>query len=1073
MWTSDCQHTIRYRPARRARWWSLALLLWPLLARAEQLPIKVFTTADGLSQNTINRIVRDSRGFLWFCTGDGLSRYDGHSFVTFGIEQGLPHRRVNDLLETRDGEYWVATGGGLCLFDPKGEPTNHPASGQPMFTVFQPGHEERSKVVTRLWQDRTGTLWCGTQRGLFRVDRTDKQVSLTPIDVGLPMQYPEGGWIYTFAEDRFGKLWIGTTTGLFVRWPDGRAAHYTKREGLPDIRCFALLADRAGSLWVSLIEAGLYRLDINAPDAAPLVTRAYTTRDGLSNNWIFDCFQAADGKIWVSNASKVLYEFLPDGDGHGLAFRSVPPVNGIGHYEIETLAEDAAGNLWLGTNRAGALRLARNGFTTYGEADGFSTVTSIFANARGALLLNAMAPIAATGRVLTEQERLQRPNFGFDRVDTSLGSYDGRQFHFVRPSIPMQQTPFSFGEYRTVVADRAGEWWICSSDGLYRYAPLTHIADLASARAKNHYTVKDGLASKYSHHLFEDRRGDIWVSLFSTTKPGLSRWERATGRLLDMAQCPGWPGLPDRVPSAFCEDRAGNLWIGFSWGGLARYRDGRFTFFTKEDGLPAGWIYDLHTDSAGRLWIASSDGGLARVDEPGAERPAFRIYTTADGLSSLRVRCLAEDRFGHLYIGTGRGLDRLDPATGRIKHFTSADGLPAGEVRAIFHDRQGVLWLGSLTGLARYTPEPDPPPAPPPILLSGLRISGTRQTISVLGETAVTLPALAADQNQLQVEFLGLGFALGESLRYQHKLEGADADWSDPTAERTVNYARLSPGTYRFLVRAVNADGAMSAQAATLSFTILRPVWLRWWFLTLVTFSAGLLVYAAVRYRFEQRLAVERVRTRLATDLHDDIGASLSEVAVLSEVIKRRVNQSLPVAEPLALIGEVSSEMLDAMNDIVWANNPRYDSLRDLTQRLRHFTLELLEARDIAFTLSLPDDDVELQLSAELRQHVFLIGKEAVNNLARHSGATRAEIDLIIADGWLTLRISDNGCGFKPEAAAGGNGLKSMQARAAELDGELTIAATPGKGTKLHLRVPLTRRRKFSHLFRWGGRGRQ
>ncbi len=230
------------------------------------------------------------------------------------------------------------------------------------------------------------------------------------------------------------------------------------------------------------------------------------------------------------------------------------------------------------------------------------------------------------------------------------------------------------------------------------------------------------------------------------------------------------------------------------------------------------------------------------------------------------------------------------------------------------------------------------------------------------------------------------------------------------------------------------------------------------------------MIYAAARYRFEQRLAVERVRTRLATDLHDDIGASLSEVAVLSEVVNRRVVEHLPVAEPLALIGEVSRDMLDAMNDIVWANNPRYDSLKGLTQRLRHFAVELLEARGIEFKLALPDESVDLQLSGELRKQVFLIGKEAINNLARHSGATRAEIEMLVENGSLMLRVADNGQGFVPNESDTGNGLRSMRSRAAEIGGELTIASKPDGGTQLTLRASLSQRRKFSHLFRWGGR---
>ncbi len=229
---------------------SVFLLFAVFPISAEQLPIKIFTTTDGLAQNTINRIVRDSRGFLWFCTGDGLSRYDGHSFVTLGVAHGLPHRRVYDLLETRSGEYWIATGGGLCLFNPKGEPTAYPTAFLPRFTVFQPGIEERSKAVTRLWQGRAGTVWCGTQRGLFRVDVADKQVRLMPIDVGMPLQFPEVGWIYDLHTDSFGRLWIASSDGGLARLDEPDAERpafriYTTADGLSSLRVRCLTEGRS------------------------------------------------------------------------------------------------------------------------------------------------------------------------------------------------------------------------------------------------------------------------------------------------------------------------------------------------------------------------------------------------------------------------------------------------------------------------------------------------------------------------------------------------------------------------------------------------------------------------------------------------------------------------------------------------------------------------------------------------------------------------------------------------------------------------------------------------------------
>ncbi|MBI3950058.1 MAG: hypothetical protein HY314_06350 [Acidobacteria bacterium] len=431
---------------------------------------------------------------------------------------------------------------------------------------------------------------------------------------------------------------------------------------------------------------------------------------------------------------------------------------------------------------------------------------------------------------------------------------------------------------------------------LYRFPNIDRFEDLKTTRPKAVYTTKDGLATPDLFRLFEDARGDVWISCVSGDVSGLARWERATEKIHDVSRAEGLPSLRGQTALSFRTDRAGTLWIGFSLGTLARYRDGRFTSFTTEDGVPAGSIYDLYVDQAGRLWIASTLGSLARVDDPSANRLTFTRYTTADGLSSNKITCLTEDQHGRLYIGTARGLDRLDPATGRVKHFTSADGLIPGEIVVLFRDRKGQIWAGGHGGVSRYTPRLDAPTAPPPVWVNSVRVAGVKQTISALGETDITLPDLAANQNQLQIDFVALSFAPGESLRYQYRLDGADRDWSAPTDQRLVNYANLAPGHYRFLVRAVNADGVANPTPATITFTILRPLWQRWWVLMLAALTLGLIGYAAYRYRVGQLLRVERVRTRIATDLHDDIGASLSHMAILSEVVKRQIGVSHPGA---------------------------------------------------------------------------------------------------------------------------------------------------------------------------------
>jgi two-component sensor histidine kinase len=341
-------------------------------------------------------------------------------------------------------------------------------------------------------------------------------------------------------------------------------------------------------------------------------------------------------------------------------------------------------------------------------------------------------------------------------------------------------------------------------------------------------------------------------------------------------------------------------------------------------------------------------------------------------------------------------------------------------------------------------------------LISGLRIAGNSQPISALGETEVSGLVLNPAQNQLSIDFVGLGFAAGEGLKYQYKLAGANEEWSTPTDQRTINYASLSPGRYRFMVRAVTSDGGISPTPATITFTILPPLWQRWWFVTLVVLTVGLGAATIYRYRVRRLIELERVRTRIAADLHDDIGSGLSRIAILSEVARHQVNVEAPIGEPLTVIATASRDLVDSMSDIVWAINPKKDHLSDLVQRMRRFASDVFTARQIEFSFNAPGEEQALKIGADLRRQVFLIFKEAVNNIARHSRCTEAEIEMRIENRWLTLKVVDNGPGFDPAQLSEGQGLTSMRARAKELDGELQITSNDGRGTTILLNVPLT-----------------
>ena len=533
------------------------------------------------------------------------------------------------------------------------------------------------------------------------------------------------------------------------------------------------------------------------------------------------------------------------------------------------------------------------------------------------------------------------------------------------------------------------------------------------------------------------------------------RWSRATDTVQNMAVIDGFPRIAEELPRAFGEDGAGNVWIGLN-NGVARYRNGRFAFFTMANGLPLGTIVHIHSDRARRVWLASSRTGLIRVDDPSAEPPAFTRFTTADGLSGNSIEMMTEDLHGRLYVATGRGVDQFDPATGAVRQFTTADGLASGMMMTAFRDRTGALWFGTQTALSRFVPEPPVASAPPAILITGITLAGQPWPVSAIGETSIALPDVQPGSHHLQIEFASLRFEPGERLRYQYRLEGSDKDWGPLTSRRSVSFASFSPGAYRFLVRAVNADGAASPQPAVVSFTVLPPVWLRWWFLTLAAVAIALAALALHRYRLARILELERVRTRIATDLHDDVGANLTRIAILSEVARRQPSAQPPdVDAPLSSIADIARESVATMSDIVWAINPERDTLGDVVRRMRSHAEEVFESRDIRVIFDMPDLAQTMRLGVNARREVYLVFKEAVNNAARHSNCSTIAIVLRADGAELWLEVNDDGIGFDPASGPEGNGLASMRSRAERLGGSLTIVSAAATGTTVRLRMPI------------------
>lgn len=1032
------------------------VLSFASLAMAERLPLKAYTVADGLANNAINKIVRDSRGFLWFCTGEGLSRFDGYSFTNFGPQQGLPHANITDLLETRSGEYWVATNGGLVFFNPKGAPLDRARQDvPPMFTaVVSDEPAGLTAAITVLLEDHNGVIWCGTQQGLYQLVRSTSGDYLHSFEVGIPREYALQQIVSDLLEDRNGSLWVGTPKGLYRHWPDGRTARYTQGDGLPSDYVSDLYEDHEGRLWVATLLGGFFDLISDTSSKPPQVGERYSIDNGLTSNWVFYLSETADNRFWIGTNSG-LVQFFPAGDSAGRRFHSYNARNGLTYHEISALGEDIGGNLWLGTNTVGAMKLVRNGFVTYDKQDALITVNAIFEDRSGNVCFKGV--VMGDQRVsVFEGAKLELLQTNPPGQYQRFGCFDGERFTWFKPNAVYD---FGWVMERVTLQTTNKEWWLSAGEGLFRFPPSNDFAAIKTAKPLAIYSMKDGIEPQV-FRLFEDRDDNIWISTLSSKKYQLLRWDRSSETLSDLSPTTGLSTADGNLPRSFGQDQAGNVWIGFNQG-VARYAQGEMRFFTASDGLPPGAVMDIFEDRSARLWFASSRSGLLRVEHATDQKPAFVRYTTAEGLASNNAEVIVDDLQGYIYIGGGQGLDRLDPKTGAVKHFTTEDGLAPGLFRAAFRDQHGVLWFGMTGGLSQFVPEPESSRIPTTVLISGLHVAGSPWLISALGETEVDLPELGPNDNQLQIDFLSIGFVAGEVLRYQYKLEGADTEWSAPGELRTINYANLAAGRYKFLVRAMNSDGSTSPIPAIVSFRVLRPLWQRWWFLTLLALSLASLSFAAYRYRVSRLLQMANMRTRIATDLHDDIGANLTRISLLSEVVKQRFGEANESEDgPLMAISRIARESVGSMSDIVWAINPGRDTLLDLTRKMRRHADEVFTLRDIELKFNAPTANESLRLSVDLRRDLLLIFKEAVNNAARHSRCTQVIIEFELMPSKLVLTIADNGIGFDQSIESEGHGLRSLKRRAAVLDGTLVINSDQKAGTIISISVPLGRARK-------------
>lgn len=984
-------------------------------AFAELLPVRTYTTADGLPHDRVKSIRQDRRGFLWFCTTEGLSRFDGRSFVTYGVLDGLPVPSVNDILETSSGFFVATNGGGIAIFDP--------TTVTARFSPIHVGDGAASRVNT-LARDGRGTLWAATDGGLYRLpgDVPGSASPFAAVPLLIAGHRDPSVQVLALLETEQGML-VGTRYGL-VLVGAGRGARRVPLTRRGDDAVLALGRVPGGEILVGVRGGGLVRLD----PATLAVTGRMTTKDGLPDSTV--------SAILVSRGRWVL------GTDDGIAVveggrvRAYGVSNGLSASIVTSIGEDRDGNVWLGTPGGGAAQVDLTGSALFGEADGLGRITSgLYERQTGELC------------VLSSNWTVSR--------------FDGTRFHSLRPRLPERLVPSDWRTYQGMLEDRDGMIWFATGEGIYRFGPVRQLENLRRLRPNAHLTTADGLATNEVARLFLDHQGDIWIGTFASVRDPLTRWRRKTGRLERFGSADGLPS--PGTPGFFAEDRAGNVWIAYRDGVVVRYREGRFEVLSGRNGFPAAPVAAMTTDAAGRLWASTAGAGLVRIDRPWDPEPTAVVYGPSEGIRDFYLGRLLIDAKGRFLIWSSRAFLLFDPARGTVTEARAARSAFPSEPLAALSDASGTLWLGTWRGLTRVAPEAKGAEHPLHLLVSGVEVSGMPWPVPGTGTDRLDLGELPPGSN-LAVSFLGLG-RFGETLLFEHRMDGLDHQWSPGRSESAIHYGQLSPGRYRFRVRA--AKGVQEASSeAVVSFTVRLPIWRRWWFLSGTALLLAGLGYGAATARTRKRQALDEVRSRIASDLHDDLGASLSGISILSEVAARKVREGSSPAELVGKIGEAARSVVEKLADGIWEVDPRKDDLQSLVERLRQAAQDLLEPAGAAWRIEVPPGADSLRLHPGRRRQIYLLLKEAIANAAKHSGARHVILGVAAGRGRLSFELRDDGHGFEAgsriggERLVGGRGLGSMRQRAAALGGTLEIDAAPGTGTVIRLDLPVRGRRR-------------
>ena len=946
---------------------------------------------------------------------------------TWQVDDGLPQNSVHAITQTPDGYLWVGTREGLARFD--GVRFTLPGETAP--------RQLSQAWITALCAGRDGSLWIGCEGHGVVHWKDGKFTHLSEADGLISSQ------IRCLLEGPDGALWIGSEGGV-TRYSDGKFTNFTEKNGLLANSVRGLCWDHQGNLLIATLR-GLCILDqegiIRAPEvqlASPANALKFVSGDRQGRTWI----GSNEGLACLDGQSVVTYglrEGLPDKiattaheDQRGQlwvgTYRGVARmINGKfihrPHHEsafgdlIYTIFEDREGSLWVG-GQDGLYRLTPARFTAYTTQEGLTrnNVMSVCEDSTGTIwiatwggglnrLKNDKITVYTASRLLRgalvlslHEARDGSLWVGLDHGGGLVRLKDKTQDVFAH-----QPNQFD-AAIRVIQEDSAGTLWLGTSRGL----------NIFKNGKFEGYTAAHGLAGNTVFALCQDAAGVLWIG----TDRGLTR---RAGGAFSSVNTPGGPST--NAVNAFYLDGDQTLWIGTRTAGLFRYKEGKFAAYSSRQGLFSDEIYHILEDDYGCFWMSCRKG-------------IFRV----------RKRQLD-------------ALDRGGVATISCTAFGRADGLPTIQCNGVaqpggWKSRDGRLWFPTIRGVVAIEPGIKTNERPPPVLIEEVIADGRLLQLDPFPASKSLNLRISPGRGSIKIHYTALSLQAAEKNRFKYRLDGIDPDWVDAGTRRSASYENIAPGKYRFRVLACNNDGVWNGSEATLLLYFVPHYWQTWWFKLLLGVAAALLLTLLYRLRVGRLRAIERLRIQIAANLHDDVGARLTKVAMLTEAVDRETTDRQSTKPHIRNIFRTVREITRAMDEIVWTINPKNDTLAHLANYVFQYAQEYFQDTGVSCRLALPAQLPDRPVSTEVRHNLFMAVKEALNNALKHAAASEVRIGLAVTDGHMTITITDNGRGFAvTQARARGNGLDNMQQRLAQIGGRLVLESEPGRGTQIRMEV--------------------